>query len=185
MSPRTERKPLTVVQGVVRDGSRVLLAVRSDLRGWELPGGTVEGEEAMEAALRREVHEETGLEVEVLRHVGDYHRTGFRPHTARVYLCRAIAGEPRTSRESRAVRWFDRDALPKTLFPWYHQPLEDADRGDAAPVERNETLGLASVLAGLRIDLLMRLRGDNVGVVGEVQNQRAPIVTDGGAAGKP
>ena len=182
VSPRMERTPLTVVQAVVRDGSRLLLAVRSDLRGWELPGGTVENEEAMEAALRREVREETGLEVEVLDHVGDYHRTGFRPHTAKVYRCRVVAGEPRTSRESRAVRWFDRDALPETLFPWYQQPLRDADT--PAPVERSEHQGLASILAGLRIDLRMRMRGDLIGVVSEVPKQRAPAVTDGGATGK-
>ena len=41
VSPRAgARAPLLVVQGVVRDGDRVLLTVRSDLHGWEIPGGS-------------------------------------------------------------------------------------------------------------------------------------------------
>jgi ADP-ribose pyrophosphatase YjhB (NUDIX family) len=180
VAPHTERRLLLVVQAVVRDGPRVLLAVRSDLRGWELPGGTVEGLEAPEAALRREVREETGLEVAVVRHVGDYQRTGFRPHLARVYACRVVGGRLRTSRETRAVRWFDARELPETLFPWYRQPLCDADR-EATPVARRERQGLASILAGLRIDLAMRLRGDLAGLADE----SAPAANDGGASSEP
>lgn len=146
-----------LAQAVVEDGPRVLLAVRSDLWGWELPGGTVEPGEAPEAALRREVLEETGLEVSVEAHVGDYHRSGFRPHVAKVYRCRAVGGALRPGDESRAVRWFDAEAPPETLFPWYREPLRDAG-ARAAPVERHERQGLRHIAAGMRIDLHMRLR---------------------------
>ena len=66
----------------------VLLAVRSNLRGWELPGGHARRDEAPEAALVREIREETGVDVEVGSLVGSYQRTGFRPHVALVYRCR-------------------------------------------------------------------------------------------------
>lgn len=155
VSPRTERAPLVLAQAVVRDGTRVLLAVRSDLWGWELPGGTVEPGERAEEALRREVREETGLEIVVDRHVGDYQRTGFRPHTARVFLAHAVGGCLRTSDETRAVAWADADAPPDTLFPWYREPLRDALAGGTA-LERRERLGPAAILAGMRIDLRMR-----------------------------
>jgi 8-oxo-dGTP diphosphatase len=145
-----------VVQAVVHDGDRVLLAVRSDLRGWELPGGNVHPGEALEDGLRREVREETGLDVVVERHVGDYHRTGFRPHLAKVYLCRPESGELRTSHETLEVSWFDRAALPDTLFPWYRQPLADAAVETRTPFECHEHQGLASILAGMKIDLRMR-----------------------------
>ena len=147
-----------IVQAVLRDDrGRVLLAVRGDLWGWELPGGTVEAGEEPECALRRELREETGLEVEGLRHVGDWHRTGFRPHVAKVYCCRAAGGRLRAGDESRDVAWFEPEALPDTLFPWYREPIDDALRG-AESVLHRERQGLAAIVAGLQIDLRMRLR---------------------------
>lgn len=169
VAPRiTESKPLIVLQAVVLSDSGVLLTVRRDLRGWELPGGTLETGELPEAALRREVYEETGARVEVGRHVGDYVRTGFRPHTARVYLCRYLGGRLRGSMETRAWRWFQPDAPPDTLFPWYRGPLSDAlcdtPSGVREPVVRHEHQGVAAIAAGLRIDLRMRHSDDRAGL---------------------
>ncbi len=160
VSPRTERRELVVGQAVVRDGDRVLLAVRNDIRGWELPGGTVEGVEPLEDALEREVREETGLTIAVDRHVGAYRRTGFRPHVAQVFLCHAVAGELQTSNESRALAWFHPLLLPDTMFPWYEQPLRDAFVPDADPVEREERHGLATIWSAMKIDLKMRWHSD-------------------------
>ena len=136
----------------------VLLAVRGDLRGWELPGGSVEESESPEAAVCREVWEETGLVVEVDRHVGDYVRTGFRPHTAKIYLCHPTGGALKTNWETLDLRWFPRDALPKTLFPWFIEPLKDAlvDPPMLA-VSKQNVQGFAEIFAAIRIDLQMRL----------------------------
>jgi len=151
---------LLVVQAVILREGRVLLAVRSDLRGWELPGGNLQPGESDTAALAREVHEETGLRVEVERRVGDYERTGFRPHVARVFVCRVLGGSERPSSETPRLGWFDAGSPPSTLFPWYREPLADALAGDAAPVARCERQGLRQVLAGLAIDLRMRISDD-------------------------
>ncbi len=150
------RRSLRVYQGVVLGERGVLLGVRRELRGWELPGGAALTGESGEDAVRREVLEETGVRVAVERLVGDYVRTGFRPHVARVYACRRLSGEPRTSRETLAVDWFDPDRLPDTLFPWYRAPIADALAMGGEPVVRRERQGAAAVLAGMRIDLRMR-----------------------------
>ncbi len=163
VAPRLiERAPLVVAQAVIlREGRSVreiLLSVRSDVQGWELPGGTAEPGESAELALVREVREETGLDVAILRHVGDYVRTGFRPHTARVYACRVDGGALRSSRETPVVQWFDAAGLPDTLFPWYREPVADALAGSTAPVLRFDRQGLGAIWAGIRTDVKMRWR---------------------------
>jgi len=161
LAPRVERRLLVVQQAVVLSERGVLLALRGDLCGWELPGGNAHPGEDDVAALRREVREETGLEVEVGALVGDYRRTGFRPHVARIWRCRPTGGVLRPSAETPRLAWFDPAAPPDTLFPWYRGPLADALARHAEPVLRHERLGLAAVWAGMRIDLRMRLRGDS------------------------
>jgi 8-oxo-dGTP pyrophosphatase MutT (NUDIX family) len=154
-------RAVEVVQAVVLRDAEVLLALRRDLRGWELPGGNVGPGEAHEAALRREVREETGLEIEVEALAGVYHRRGFLPHTARVYRCRAAAAPVAPSDETPRVAWFRLDALPP-LLPWCRQPLADAIvlRAGDPPRERRERLGVREILEAARIDLAARARGE-------------------------
>ncbi len=150
--------PSRVAQGVIRDGDRVLLSMRSNLRGWELPGGNVNEAESPEEGVRREILEETGLQVRVTELVGRYHRTGFLPHTAWVFRCECSGGELTPSAETPRLSWFGVSELPDTMFPWFAGPLDDALRG-AVEVERREHQGLGAILAGARIDLTNRLRG--------------------------
>ncbi|MDH3212861.1 MAG: NUDIX domain-containing protein [Myxococcales bacterium] len=158
------REALVVYQAVVRSERGVLLSVRRDLHGWELPGGNAQPGERGEEALRREVREETGVEVVVERWVGDYRRTGFAPHTARVYACRPVGGTLRPSAETPVVRWFDPGAPPSTLFPWYRVPLADALAEHPEPVLRHEHQGPRAVLAGMWIDLRMRTTDHRAGL---------------------
>jgi 8-oxo-dGTP pyrophosphatase MutT (NUDIX family) len=155
--PAHDARPL--VQGVIAGEAGVLLALRRELRGWELPGGRAEPGEDERAALVREIREETGLAVEAGELVGEYRRRGFAAHRARVYRCRVRGGALRPSADTPAVAWFDPHALPDTLFPWFLGPLRDALGPGPFPVERDERLGPAAIAAGLRIDLCARLRG--------------------------
>jgi len=166
-----------VVQAVVLSSAGVLLCVRRELHGWELPGGHPAPGESEPDALAREVCEETGVRVVVEALVGEYRRSGFLPHVARVYRChpapdgpvrcgartdRAAPAPPplRASAETPRVAWWDPADLPATLLPWYRRPLEDGLRPAAQPVLRQEHQGLREIWAGLRIDLRMRLSDD-------------------------
>ena len=174
VSPRIQG-PLTVHQGVILsegDPQCVLLTVRHDLRGWELPGGHASGGESGEVAVCREILEETGLEVRVERLVGEYTRTGFRPHTARIYRCRPTGGEERPSLETPVVRWFPVDAVPETLLPWYRGPLADTLADLDTPVQCEERWGLQDILAGIRIDLRMRLTDHRAGTASRSRGRR-------------
>ena len=69
-----QKKRIHVVAGILRDAhGRVLLAQRGagkHLAGlWEFPGGKVEADEAPLAALRRELHEEVGVDVDRAEHL--------------------------------------------------------------------------------------------------------------------
>lgn len=160
VSPRREARPLVVHQAVVLSDAGVLLAVRSELRGWELPGGAATPGEGGEQAVAREVREETGLLVEVERRVACFERTGFRPHTAWIYRCHPVGGSLRPSAETPRVAWFPLARLPATLFPWYREPLRLALEPAAGERERTEHQGLSAVLRGMGIDLRMRWTDD-------------------------
>ena len=161
------RGPLEVVHGVVlRDtpsgGREILLAVRVDLRGWELPGGHLDPGETAREGLAREVLEETGIVVDVGELTGVYERTGFLPHTASVYLCRARGGTLTPSAETPRVRWWPADAVPGTLFPWLRTPVADAlaHEPGGSPARRKDHQGVLRILQAAWIDLSMRLTGD-------------------------
>jgi 8-oxo-dGTP pyrophosphatase MutT (NUDIX family) len=153
-------RPVEIVQGAVLREGEVLLTLRRDLRGWELPGGNLRPGEDPEDAARREVFEETGVEVALEGLSGTYHREGFLPHRARVYRCRPVGGAPTPSDETPRVAWWPVDALPGALLPWCRTPLADALAPRAKPVERRERQGLREILESARIDLRARWRGE-------------------------
>ena len=108
------------VGAVVHDGRGRLLLVRRGRdpgRGlWSIPGGRVEPGESDTAAVVREVEEETGLAVEVVRFLGTVHRpapTG-GTYEIRDFLAALVAGaapEPVAGDDAAAVRWAARADL--------------------------------------------------------------------------
>jgi ADP-ribose pyrophosphatase YjhB (NUDIX family) len=157
-----ERRQLVIAQAViVRDGppKQVLLSIRSDLFGWELPGGTLKRDESPEQAVTREVFEETGLQIDPERVVGVWVRDGFRPHTAHVFFCRVVRGTESPSHETPRLKWFDVDDLPEELFSWYEEPLRVALTPDAEIFVGNDWQGLGAIWGAMKIDIRMRWRG--------------------------
>src|SRR5512144_2689523 len=69
---RNDAMPMLGVTVAIIDGSKVLLTKREDFEVWCLPGGAVDEGESIAQAAIREVREETGLEVELIRLVGVY-----------------------------------------------------------------------------------------------------------------
>ncbi|MEW9033144.1 MAG: NUDIX domain-containing protein, partial [Planifilum fimeticola] len=107
------------VSAVVTDSDgRILLHKRSDNFLWSLPGGAMELGESVEQAVIREVKEETGFDVEVLRCTGIYSDPGHviafsdgevRQQFSICFACRIVGGELSVSSESVQVRFFTRE----------------------------------------------------------------------------
>ncbi|UOE95227.1 NUDIX hydrolase [Alkalihalobacillus sp. LMS39] len=55
---------------VVLDKHNHVLLKKDPVRGWELPGGMVEENEAIDSAVVREVNEETGIHIELISFCG-------------------------------------------------------------------------------------------------------------------
>jgi ADP-ribose pyrophosphatase YjhB (NUDIX family) len=103
----------------VRDeAGRVLLArrgVEPFLGLWDTPGGFVDPGESLEECVRRELREEAGVEVEVVRLVATVPDTYGPTGDATVnvfYECRLLSGDPRPDDDVAELRWFARDDLP-------------------------------------------------------------------------
>jgi ADP-ribose pyrophosphatase YjhB (NUDIX family) len=94
----------------------ILLMQRADGSGWCLPCGFVEPNEAPAEGIIREVREETGLEVRVIRLVGVFTRkpsAQMGPHTiiSIVHLCEVVGGQLETSAEGQALEYWSIDKM--------------------------------------------------------------------------
>jgi ADP-ribose pyrophosphatase YjhB (NUDIX family) len=114
------------IGGVVIENNKALLIRRGGepLRGqWSSPGGTLELGESLEQGVRRELLEETGLEVRVLDFLEAFDRIFVDPdanngkprfHFVIVdYLCERVAGTPRAGGDAVDVAFAAENELAK------------------------------------------------------------------------
>jgi ADP-ribose pyrophosphatase YjhB (NUDIX family) len=102
---------------IITDGSGRVLLLKHRFRpgsGWGMPGGFMEAGEQPEEALRRELREEVGLELEKLKIFTV--RAFKRPGQVEIVFTAEASGVPdQLSFEIQKATWFRLGELPKEL----------------------------------------------------------------------
>ncbi len=99
------------VDAIIRRDDAILImkrAMGSMTGAWYFAGGTLEEDESPEEGVRREINEETGLDVDNLRlfRVWDYHQDESTPAVGITFVCDVPEdAEPRINKEHAAARW--------------------------------------------------------------------------------
>lgn len=108
-------RPIFGVGAIIFEGEKVLLIKRGQppLEGrWSIPGGAQEAGESVEEALTREIMEETGLEIKIIKFATmvdliDLDEAGKARHhyTVADYICTVVGGELRAGGDAADVQW--------------------------------------------------------------------------------
>jgi 8-oxo-dGTP diphosphatase len=101
--------------GVLQHGRRVLLTFQSLPKPeYQLPGGGIDPGESPTRALHREVFEETGWGIKIIRRLGAFRRYTYMPEydlwarkVAHIYLCRPTREKGPIPEPNHTAHWMD------------------------------------------------------------------------------
>jgi len=124
---RDNLKVHVAVAAVTNERNEILIARRPEHvhQGglWEFPGGKLEPGEVVSEALRRELHEEIGINVLSARPLIRLHYDyPDKSVLLDVWLVCQFSGTPH-GREGQPVQWVDRNSLSEYDFPAANQPI--------------------------------------------------------------
>lgn len=119
------------------DKNMILWVKRRDLPIWVLPGGGIDPGETPETAAVREVKEETGLTVSIVRKAARYSPVNRFTAMTHIYVCRVELGSPSPQPESLEVRYFPVISPPHPHFPLHDEWAREAFANQGAVIERS------------------------------------------------
>jgi len=135
VSSQAASHSVSVAGVIVDDDGRALLVQRRDNHHWEPPGGVLELGESSDDGLRREVREETGLDIEPTMLTGVY-KNMKRGIIALVFRCRITGGELTLSNETEAIRWAAEAEVTELASEAYAIRVLDAVRASSSAAIR-------------------------------------------------
>lgn len=123
-----------VVTGLIFHSNKLLLIHHKKLDLWLGVGGHIEENETPDRALRREIQEEVGIDIEFLQktsiglgaethtlcalpfHVS-IHKVKDHDHCSLTYLCEAATDQIKINKELKAFQWLTKEELHKAEVP--------------------------------------------------------------------
>lgn len=127
----TPNTPYLTTDGVIElyDGKIfkgiVLIERKKKPIGLALPGGFVDVGESVEDALKREMKEETNLDVEISKLLGVYSNPERDPrfHTASVVFIAKAQGEPQAGDDAKEAKFYTLNEIPMDLLVFDHSEI--------------------------------------------------------------
>lgn len=142
---------------IINDEGRFLLGLRgkkakNEQGKWEIPGGGVEFGETLQQALKREIKEEIGIEIEVisLLQVAD-HILEKEHWVSPTFICKIISGTPTIMEPEKCDRleWVTIEEAEKL-------PLSEVTLQDVAVLKKIGTVKIQKILKGVdRVELMV------------------------------
>jgi len=113
------------VFGIIKDEkNRILLCLRNDYDIWNLPGGGLEKGETPWQGVIREVKEETGLSVEIVRLIGVYSKPN-KDEIVFSFECKIIDGELILNEEAKDIKYFSVNQIPENTIQKQVERIKD------------------------------------------------------------
>lgn len=109
---------------ILDEQEHILLCHRRDCDLWNLPGGGLENIEAPWQGAIREVKEETGLDIEIIK-LADISSKSDKNVIVFTFLGRIVGGELQITDESDKCEYFSIDNLPKNISPKQAERIKD------------------------------------------------------------
>ncbi|MEY3971756.1 MAG: hypothetical protein RLY84_149 [Actinomycetota bacterium] len=102
-----------VVAAIIQDEiGNFLCAKRAEWKSlpgkWEFPGGKVNNDEPLDKAVVREISEELGIDISVVR---EFHRNRFEEIELVSFVCDLIGSKPINSTDHSELRWVSENEL--------------------------------------------------------------------------
>lgn len=108
----------SVLAAIFSDDRKELLIVKKrNIPVWVLPGGGIDPNETPEEAIVREVKEETGLNIRVIKKVGEYLPQNRLSNFTHLYECKKVSGKLTTGPETKDLNFFPLHQLPLKKIP--------------------------------------------------------------------
>ena len=128
---RSTQSSFTVsAAAIILNQKKEILLLNHVLRpfsGWGIPGGFIENGEQADAAIRREIREEVGIEISKLRL---YTIRTIGSHLEILFFGRPN-GEPRVhSAEIMELRWYSLEELPEEVAKTHGKHINEAINSD-------------------------------------------------------